>query len=153
MSIQTISKNFMKNLYKIFLILTFLWSYNTYAQQTYLRSIENAKKLETNKKEFVGKPLKYFLKHIKLEIKSIVPAPNKNLKEVNRLSFLFVPYLDYRNNPNNISEKPTRITVIFNQNWDLQGTKCYYNIKDCIEWTKEDEKNLRNLIVYYIAVI
>ena len=111
------------------------------------------KKIEVNKKEFIGKPLNYFLKHINVEIRSIIPAPNKNLKEVNRIDFLFVPYIQYRNDNRDITEKPTRITVIFNQNWDLIGERCTYKKIGCTEWTKEDEKNLGDLIVYDIEVI
>lgn len=73
--------------------------------------------------------------------------------EVNRISFLFVPYSEYRNNRKDVSEKPTRITVIFTQNSDLVGERCRYDIPGCTEWTKEDVKNLGNLIIYDIYVL
>ncbi|MGC4128632.1 MAG: hypothetical protein QM564_03555 [Bergeyella sp.] len=123
------------------------------AQTVTMKSLSDAKKLELNKKEFVGKSLGYFLKHIGLEIKSIKPAPNKNLSEVNRISFMFVPYNQYRNDRRDITEKPTTITVVFNQNWDLLGNRCRYDIQGCTEWTKEDEKRLGDLIIYDIYVL
>ena len=143
----------MKNTIKMLLIGVSLIANLSCAQTIMMKTTSDAKKIEINKKEFIGKPLNYFLKHINVEIKSIKPVPNKNLKEVNRISFLFVSKEQYKNDNRDISEKPTRITVIFNQNWDLIGEKCTYKKIGCTEWTKEDEKNLGDLIVYDIEVI
>jgi len=135
----------------IFLSFVFLSNYSC-AQVVTLRTPSQAKLMEANKKDFIGKSLSYFLDHIKLEIKSLVPTPNKDPKEVNRLSFIFVPYSEYRKTPDN--EKPVRITVIFNQGWDWQDSKnrCKSSIPDCITWTKEDEKKLGDLKIIDIYV-
>ncbi|QDP86695.1 hypothetical protein FNJ88_12080 [Chryseobacterium sp. SNU WT5] len=118
-----------------------------------MKSVSDAKKLEINKKNFVGKPLSYLLKNINVEIKSIIPSPNKNFNEINRISFLFVSKSIYKKSTaKDIEEKPTRITVNFNQNGDLKGDKCTYDKPECTEWTKEDEKNLGKLIIYDIYV-
>lgn len=69
----------MKNL--TLLLVTFLISISCTSQTT-IKTLVDAKKLETNKNEFVGKPLSYLLNHIELDIKSIIPTPNKNRDEV-----------------------------------------------------------------------
>lgn len=142
----------MNKYFKIIIIFTSLVT-NFASAQTKLNKISDARKLETNKKEFIGKTLSYFLSNINMEIKSIVPVPNKNKNEINRISFLFIPYDEYKNDTRDITEKPTRITVIFGQNSDLIGDKCYYRISGCREWTRDDEKTLGDLIIYDIYVV
>ena len=141
----------MKNINKTFTLIIVLLSFMACSQTT-MKSIGDAKKLEINKKNFVGKPLSYLLKNIDVEIKSIIPFPNKNLKEINRLSLLFVNKEIYKKSTSEISIKPTRITIVFNQNWEFQGEKCTYEKPGCTEWTKEDEKKLGQLIISDIYV-
>lgn len=142
----------MNNLYKILLVLVLL-IVNFSCAQTTMKTVSDAKKIQTNKKEFIGKPLSFLLKNINLEIKSVVPAPNKNRNEINRISFIFVPYETYKKTKGSLQDKPTRITVMFNQNSDLVGEKCTYNKIGCTSWTKEDERNLGDLIVYDIYIL
>lgn len=139
----------MKNLLKILLFGNLLLMNYACAQTVTMKTLEDSKKIQTNKNEFIGKPLSNLLKHINLEVKSIIPSPNKNMREINRLSFLFVSKLEYKNAQ---GSKPTRITVVFNQNWDLAGERCTFDKVGCTDWTKEDEKNLGNLIVHDIYV-
>lgn len=141
----------MKKLFRTFALASLLIA-NIACAQT-LKSLNDSKKLELNKKEFIGKRLNYLLEHIKVEIKSVRPTPNKNIKELNRISFFFIPYDQYRKDSRDITQKPTSITVVFNQNWDLLGERCAYDKPDCTKWTKEDEKNLGDLIVYDIYVL
>lgn len=118
-----------------------------------LKSLNDSKKLELNKKEFIGKRLSFLLERIDLPIKSVIPVPNNNLKQINRLSILFVDQETYKNAKGELPEKPTRIAVKFNQNWDLLGERCAYDKPDCTKWTKEDEKNLGDLVVHDIYVV
>lgn len=142
----------MKKIVKIFyLVVIFIFQFS--CAQIKIKKVQDARKIENVKQMYIGKPLKYFLGHLKMPIKSVIPAPNKKIKEINRISFLFVSHDEYRNNRRNVSEKPTRITVEFNQNWNLEGDRCRYDIKGCTEWTKEDEQNLGDLIVYDIYVL
>lgn len=138
----------MKNL---FLLLTVFLISTSCTSQTTMKTLEDAQKLGTNKNEFVGKPLSYLLNHIELDIKSIIPTPNKNPKEINTLSLLFVDYEDYRNNFSK-NNGNTKITIRFNQNYELNGDKCNSKIPDCTKLTKDDEKNLGNLIIYDIQI-
>lgn len=126
---------------------------NLACAQTKLNKISQARELEVNKKEFIGKPLSYFLSQINIEIKSIVPSPNKNRNEINRISFLFVPYKYYKDDLRDITEKPTRIVIEFGQNSELKGERCRFDIPGCTEWTNDDAKNLGDLIVEDIYVI
>ncbi|MFT3918013.1 hypothetical protein [Cloacibacterium sp.] len=140
----------MRNLIKTLTIISFL-IFNISCAQTIMRKVADAKKLEINKKEFIGKPLSYLLKTINPRIVSVIPTPNKNFAQINTISFLFVSFNDYRRNFNNNNQN-TKITIRFNQNWDLIGEKCKSDILKCTEWTKEDEKNLGDLVVYDIYV-
>lgn len=134
-----------------FLIVLCVFISALFLAQTSKKTLDSAKKIIENKNDFIGKPLSYLLKNIKGDIMSVIPFPNKNLKEVNRIGFLFVSSEEYRKSPSNYSEKPLRITAIFNQNWDFVGEPCRYYM-DCAQWTKEDVKTLGDLIIYDIYV-
>lgn len=143
----------MKNLFKSLSLMSFL-VFNLSCAQTTMRKITDAKKIEINKKEFIGKPLSYLLSKMDVEIKSVLPVPNKNKKEINRLIIRYVTYNDYRKtNSKDINDRPTQLTVVFNQNWEMFGEKCMTSNPKCTEWTQVDEKNLGNLIVYDIYVL
>ncbi|MEC5394754.1 hypothetical protein [Bergeyella sp. RCAD1439] len=144
----------MKHLLKTTLLLLLLSFNFSCSQQLQMKTLSDAKKIELNKKEFVGKKLNYLLKNVNIEIQSVIPMPNKKVNEVNRLSFLFVPIDTYKKAYGTPLSKPTRLVVIFNQNWDFIGQRCYPNKNpQCAEWLPEDEKNLGDLIVYDIIVL
>ncbi|MDY3316207.1 hypothetical protein PG630_02640 [Riemerella anatipestifer] len=146
----------MKHLLKttlLFLLLSFNFSCS---QQLQMKTLSDAKKIETNKAKFIGKPLSYLLATIKVPIKSIQAYPNKNKNEINRLTLRYITYNEYNKiwSKNSIEEGPTQLVIIFNQNWDFIGQRCYPNKNpQCAEWLPEDEKNLGNLIIYDIAVL
>ena len=143
----------MKNLIKPLTIISIL-VFNISCAQITMKSVAEAKKMEINKKEFIGKPLSFLLSKINVEIKSIKAFPNKNLNEVNRITYRFVTNDEYRKTASKeIDDKPTQLTVVFNQNWEFSGERCMTSNPKCIEWTKEDEKNMGNLKVYDIYVL
>ncbi|MDO5616608.1 MAG: hypothetical protein Q4G16_10480 [Cruoricaptor ignavus] len=134
----------------IILLLTF----NIVCAQTTMKSVNDAKKIELNKKEFIGKPLSYLLSKMSVEIKSVLPVPNKNKSEINRVIIRYISDYEYRKTSSKeIEDRPTQLTVVFNQNWGLSGEICKSIYPNCINWTKEDEKNLGDLIVYDIYVL
>ena len=63
----------MKNLFKTLTLMSFL-IFNLSCAQTTMQKIADAKKIEINKKEFIGKPLSYLLSKMNVEIKSTLPA-------------------------------------------------------------------------------
>lgn len=141
-----------KNLHKVISVIIILFSFMA-CSQINMKSLHDAKTLEINKKDFIGKPLSFLLQNINAGIKSIIPVPNKNRNEINRISFLFVSKSTYKNSySENTGDGPTRITVNFNQNAEFLGERCTYDKTGCTEWTKEDEKNMGDLIVYDIYV-
>ena len=143
----------MKNLIKTSTLISF-FIFNLSCAQTTMKKVADAKKIELNKKEFVGKPLSYLLSKINVEVKSIKAFPNKNEKEVNRITFRYVTNYEYRKTSSKeIKNRPTQLTVVFNQNWEMSGERCMTSNPKCIEWTKEDEKNLGDLIVYDVYVL
>ncbi|WOC51770.1 hypothetical protein BPO_1123 [Bergeyella porcorum] len=144
----------MNTLLKTFgLVLIALFS-SCQAQQTEKISIKNSKIIEANKKEFIGKPLSYLLSKINVEIKSVLPVPNKNRKEINCLYLRFVNNADFqKTNSKAMKDRPTQLTIVFNQNWGLDGETCKSAEVSCGGWTKEDEKNLGDLIIYDVYVV
>lgn len=135
-------------------ILLILLVFNFSCAQTTMRSVADAKKIDVNKNEFIGKPLRFLLSKMNVEIKSTLPAPNKNRNEINRITFRFINDYEYRKNSSKqIKDRPTQLTVVFNQNWDFNGIVCKNTDPNCNNWTKEDEKNLGGLIVYDIYVL
>lgn len=143
----------MGNIFKTLLIGLSLIA-NSSCAQTTMKSITNAKKIELNKSEFIGKPLRYLRSNMNVEIKSTLPAPNKNRNEINRITFRYISDYEYRKTSSKqIKDRPTQLTVVFNQNWDFLGKVCKNTEPNCNNWTKEDEKNLGDLIVYDIYVL
>ncbi|MFT3918011.1 hypothetical protein [Cloacibacterium sp.] len=143
----------MPNLIKTLTIISFL-IFNISCAQTIMRKVADARKIELNKKEFIGKPLSYLLSKMDVEVKSVLPVPNKNKNEINRLCLRYVDDNIYNiTNSKEMKDRPTQICITFNQNWDLAGHTCKNTELNCNNWTKEDEKNLGDLIVYDIYVI
>lgn len=137
-------------------LLLAIMSFSCNAQQLKNISIKNSRMIEANKKEFIGKPLSYVLSKIdKVTIKSIMAVPNKNKNEVGKITFRQLSYDDYLKTwGKEIEDRPTQMVIILNQNFGLKGQLC--RPKDnpkCAEWTKEDEQNLGDLIVYDIYVL
>ncbi|WP_018674787.1 hypothetical protein [Riemerella columbina] len=124
------------------------------AQQLKINTPSETRKIEVNKKDFIGKPLNQLLSSIKVPIKSVLPIPNKNSLEVNRICLRYLEEKEFgKTLGKDINNRPTQICVTFNQNWDLHGKRCIVSEDpDCFEWTKKDEKNLGNLIIYNIEV-
>ncbi len=143
----------MKNLIKTLTLVSFL-IFNLSCAQTTMKRVADAKKMEINKKEFVGKSLSYLLSKIDVEVKSVLPTPNKNKNEINRLYLRYVNNTDFqKTNSKEIKDRPTQLTVVFNQNWEMSGETCTNTEPNCNNWTKEDEKNLGDLIIYDIYVL
>lgn len=143
----------MKNLIKTLALISLL-IFNHSCAQTTMKSVADAKNIEINKKEFVGKPLSYLVSKMDVEVKSIKAFPNKNANEVNRITFRYVTNYEYKKtSTKEIKDRPTQLTIVFNQNWEMSGERCMTSNPKCVEWTKEDEKNLGDLIVYDIYVL
>lgn len=143
----------MKNSLKTLTVLS-LFIMNISCAQTVMRSVSDAREVELNKTEFIGKPLSYLLSKMNVEVKSTLPAPNKNRNEINRITFRFISNYEYRKTTSKeINDRPTQLTVVFNQNWGFVGEVCRYTDPNCNNWTKDDEKNLGDLVVYDIYVL
>ncbi|WP_228438176.1 hypothetical protein [Chryseobacterium sp. 6424] len=143
----------MKNLIKTLALISLL-IFNYSCAQTTMKSVADARNIEINKKEFVGKPLSYLVSKMDVEVKSIKAFPNKNANEVNRITFRYVTNYEYKKtSTKEIKDRPTQLTIVFNQNWEMFGERCMTSNSKCVEWTKEDAKNLGDLIVYDIYVL
>ncbi|MEC5394753.1 hypothetical protein [Bergeyella sp. RCAD1439] len=145
----------MKHLLKTTVLLCLCLLNYACAQQLKIKEPSETRKLEINKKDFIGKPLSQLLATIKVPIKSVQATPNKNKNEVNRLRFRYITYDEYRKTwGKEIEDRPTQLVVVFNQNWELNGERCFVKENpQCAEWLPEDEKNLGDLIIYDIYVL
>ncbi|VDH03213.1 hypothetical protein [Bergeyella zoohelcum] len=147
----------MKQLIKLFSFLGIVFCTHGMAQTIENVGIKDASVLVAHKQDFLGKPLSYLLSKIdKSTIKSVSYGPNRNREEVHMISFRYLSYKDYQKTMDKkYYDRPTRLVVIFNQNWDLsKGKPCY--IKEdstCVKWTGKDEKNLGGLVVHDIYVL
>ncbi|MEC5394752.1 hypothetical protein [Bergeyella sp. RCAD1439] len=150
-----LAKTIMKHLLKTTLLLLLLSFNFSCSQQLQMKTLSDAKKIEINKAKFIGKPLSQLLATIKVPIKSVQATPNKNKNEVNRLTFRYITYDEYRKTwGKEIQDRPTQLVVVFNQNWDTLGNLCRPKENpQCAEWLPEDEKNLGDLIIYDIYVL
>lgn len=143
----------MKNITKFLLgISVFLFNFSS--SQTIMKSLSEAKNIEQNKNEFIGLPFNHLLSRIEVPIISVLPAPNKDVNEVNRIYLRFITNNEFkRTNINNLKDRPTQLVIVFNQNWELAGDQCMSSNPRCTEWTETDRQNLGNLVVYDIYVL
>ncbi|MDY3528277.1 hypothetical protein PG593_00605 [Riemerella anatipestifer] len=145
----------MKQLLKTIVLLCLCLLNYACAQQLKIKEPSETRKLEINKKDFIGKPLSQLLATIKVPIRSVQAFPNKNKNEINSLTIRYTTYSEYRKTwDKKIDDRPIQLRVEFNQNWDKLGNLCSPKENpQCAEWLPEDEKNLGDLIIYDIIVL
>lgn len=114
--------------------------------------VNDAKKLETYKDNFIGKPLKNLLAEIKPEIKFLYGNPENTWREATggtyfTFYFLSKEEVKKRFSPNN---KPTRIFVQF-QLEPINKRKLLPN-GSLSKWTKKETKEYGDMIIMNIRV-
>ncbi|HEV8271234.1 MAG TPA: hypothetical protein VGQ04_07995 [Chitinophagaceae bacterium] len=137
----------MKPLSKIFTLL-FLLGVSSCQAQKMVQKTSDAKKLEINKNQFVGKPLSVLLKEIGPKIETALGSPGTN-ERAGFFSFYFAPKAEY--DKYRSQEKfPLTIKVYIKDSFE-------WNRKDktkdsWLNWTKEDEEKYGSLIIADIKV-
>jgi hypothetical protein len=116
--------------------------------QKMVQKTNDAKKLEINKNQFIGKPLKDLLKEIKPKIETALGSPGTN-ERPGFFNLYFASKSEYDND--RAQDKfPLTIKVYIKESfeWDRKD-----KTKDTwLNWTKEDEEKYGDLIIADIKV-
>jgi hypothetical protein len=122
-------------------------STSCYAQQM-VNKTSDTKKLEINKTEFVGKPLKELLKEIGPKIETALGSPSSS-EQPGFINFYFTQKKDYdKYRKQNKFPLTLKVYVKGDFDWNKKGK----TNEDWLNWTKEDEKKYGELIVLDIKV-
>jgi len=134
----------MKYLLKV-LILSFIILCSISCRSQMIQTVSDLNKLDSNKTEFIGKPLDSLFKEIKLEIKSAVLSPGGFSMRPSYIIFYFVSNSDYHKYMKDTGKKPAHIRVLVKEDtFDI-------NMKG-IDWTEEDKKKYGGFTIGYIWV-
>jgi len=137
----------MKFLSKIFTLL-FLLGVSSCQAQKMVQKTSDAKKLEINKNQFVGKPLSILLKEIGPKIETALGSPGTN-ERPGFFNFYFAPKEEY--DKYRAQDKfPLTIKVYIKESfeWNKKG-----KTKDnWLNWIKDDEEKYGGLIVADVKV-
>ncbi len=146
--IHSVNRNF------LLLSVTFLLIMITSCQgQKMVQKISDAKKLEFNKEQFIGKPLRVLLDNISPKIKYVFGNPENTWSGANDgtyLRFHFVERDEYKLKLDN-DEKLTAIVVTFPL--DIHNAHKSLPKPGLKEWTAENTEEYGDMIVAGIRVI
>jgi hypothetical protein len=139
----------MKQLFNIFLVV-FLFVITSCNTQKLVVKVNDAKKIETNKDKFIGKPLKKVLSQIKPKIKYVYGIPENTSAEAIGGTYFTFYFVDKEDILKRFNNKPTSITVQF----QLEPTNNRRPLpKGGIkEWTKKETKEYGDMIIQNIYV-
>ncbi len=138
----------MKILLKIFTIVFLLVITASCHSQKMVQKTSDAKKLEINKNQFIGKPLNVLLKEVGPKIETVLGSPGSS-ERPGFFNFYFTPKAEY--DQYRAQEKfPLTIKVYIKESfeWNKKGKTS----DDWLKWTKDDEEKYGNLIVSDIKV-
>ncbi len=133
-------------------ILLILSATSCYGQKMVQR-VGDAKKLETNKEKFVGKPLKVLLDSIGPEIKYVYGNPENTWFGANggtHLNFHFIDRNEYGEKLNK-NEKPVGIVVTFQL--EPKNTRNPLPEGGLKRWTANETKEYGDMIISNVRVI
>ncbi len=118
--------------------------------QQMVKVIQDAPKIKTNEKLFIGKPLHVLLKEIKPAIKMASGDPSINIQsKVGYFRFNFTNYKQH-DSLKFIGKMPVTIMVYVKENFDWDY-KTRPKDKE-FDWTKEDEKKYGGLTIVAFKV-
>lgn len=137
----------MKQILKLAILIAIFSTTSCHAQRMVQRTTD-ARKLEINKKEFIGRPLKVLLSQIGPPIKSAIGNPSEtNTNENTFIIFYFVDKKGFIQRDSK-GDKPTRIDVILKKT----PGKNYAPIIPSNPWTDKQTKEYGDMIVLRIRV-
>lgn len=138
----------MKLIYRIFFCTLLIAVISSCQAQKMVQKTSDAKKLEINKNQFIGKPLSILLKEIAPKIETALGSPGTN-ERAGYFNFYFASKAEY--DKYRAKEKfPLTIKVYIKDSfeWNRRG-----KTKDSwLNWTKEDEEKYGSLIIADLKV-
>ena len=141
----------MKQLFNIFCA-AFLLAITSCNTQKLVLKVNDAKKLEANKDNFIGKPLKKVLSEIKPKIKYVYGIPENTSAEAiggTYFTFYFVDKEDGKKRIN-VNDIPTQITIRFKLE-KLNNRKPLPK-EGLTKWTEKETKEYGDMIIQNIYV-
>lgn len=138
----------MKKIIKTILLFSQLIIVSSCDAQSMVRTIDDTKKLELNKDQFIGKPLNILLKEIVPRIQTVIGSQGSS-ETPSFINFYYTQKSDY-NKYRSQGKFPLTIKVYLQGNfhWNERAS----SNKEWYKWTKEDEKEFGSLIVTDIKV-
>ena len=137
----------MTHLFKTTFIFLLIANYSCYAQQM-VKTTNDAKKLELNEKQFIGRPLKTLLKEINPKIERVIGSPG-NIERPGYFIFYFIPNKDY-NLYRKKNKIPLTVKVYIKEPFEWNRRNKPKN--NWLDWTIEDEKKYGDLTIGAIRV-
>jgi hypothetical protein len=141
----------MKQLFNIFLV-AFLFAITSCNTQKLVLKVNDAKKLEANKDNFIGKPLKKVLSEIKPKIKYVYGIPENTSAEAiggTYFTFYFVDKEDGKKRIN-VNDIPTQITIRFKL--EKLNTRKPVPKEGLTKWTEKETKEYGDMFIQNIDV-
>ena len=114
--------------------------------------VNDAKKLETNKDNFIGKPLKNLLSEIKPQIKFVYGNPENNTGHSTGGTYFSFYFVTKEVGKERIGKKniPTRITINFQL--EQKNTRKPVPLGGLMKWTKKETDEYGDMIIMNIRV-
>ncbi len=142
----------MKQLFNIFLV-AFLFAITSCNTQKLVLKVNDAKKLEANEDNFIGKPLKNVLSQIKPKIKFVYGNPENTWAGATGGTYFTFYFVDKEDGKKRISvnDIPTHITVQFQL--EPTNNRRPFPKGGIKEWTKKETKEYGDMIIINIFVL
>jgi hypothetical protein len=139
----------MKQLFNIFLV-AFLFAITSCNTQKLVLKVNDAKKLETNKDKFIGKPLKNVLSEIKPKIKFVYGNPENTWAGATGGTYFAFSFINKEDFKKRFKDKPTHITIRFQL--EKQNNRKPLPKEGLTTWTEKETKEYGNMIILNIYV-
>jgi hypothetical protein len=137
---------------KIHFLVAFLLAINSCNTQRLVLKVNDAKKLETNKDNYIGKPLKEVLSEIKPKIKFVYGNPENTWAGAIGGTYFTFYFADNEDGKKRISvnDIPTQITIRFQL--EKQNNKKTLPKEGLTIWTEKETKEYGDMIIQNIYV-
>ncbi|MEY2916722.1 MAG: hypothetical protein RIS73_436 [Bacteroidota bacterium] len=142
----------MKKLFIIYSVSLILLSASCQAQKL-VQGVNDAKKLETNKENFIGKPLKNLLTQIIPKIKFVYGNPENKWAGANGGTYLNFHFIDKEQGRKKINNKQNPTAIIIEFTLDENNKHKPLPKGGLKEWTSENTNEYGDMIIANIRVI
>lgn len=142
----------MKQLFKLNLLIFLLSATSCHAQKL-VQKTSDAKKLEINQKQFIGKPLKVLLAQIAPQIKFVYGNPDNTWGGATGGTYLKFHFVNHEEYGKKLNKNKNATGIIVNFQLEPNNTRKPLPKEGLKEWTDEDTKKYGDMIIMKIRVI